>query len=712
MAVINPYEQKVLPQGQMNVQASPASFGAPVAQGLGEFADAMQKRLDEDDVTDAHVQAAKVRAQWQQNLNDMVNSTQPGDQTLAPRVMEGLQNQFDQMAPTFQTRAGQRAFATLSADMTSMFGQEAIAAQARLDGEFAKNQYGTLRDSLTGIAADDFTQAGSLIKQGIAAIDDPKGRFAKIPEAAREAFRNSLEEDIKFNAAHDFVRKNPIAALGGVPPELRTKLQEATSGTNGGTGTQPFQLQAAGLPPNLNAPVVKAYNQNDIWSRVQKLNAPSEFDQMFKDAGQMYNIDWRELKMRSVVESSLNPKADNGQAQGIMQFTPETAKSLGINALDPKSAIFGAAKLLSSYRQQAAGDMAKVDMMYYGGESGTQWGPNTRQYAANLAALRQSSGLGTAVDPQTFAPTPAMQVADAAGGVAPKFNVPFIDSLPGDKKFQLLTIAEHYRNMQDTQSERARVAAERAKKLTQDSVIEAYQKRIVMPNDMNGGATSEQEIYSDNRLSPDQQRDLGNFMLARERELATDATTRPHPAKFKELLNQLYASDDDPTKTFSTKNALTAYNNGEISYNEFKQIKQESAELNSGDGVGFRKQVQTARGIATNAFTRSTLGQAMPEAAAAAAYSFTTDLESKIEEYRKANKDPRSLITPGTADYMMSPERLQSYWNLNTGTGPVNNAANNTARQQAATLPTYKEYDNLKAGQSYTDPQGNVRVKR
>lgn len=84
----------------------------------------------------------------------------------------------------------------------------------------------------------------------------------------------------------------------------------------------------------------------------------SQYEQIFQEAGQQYNIDPRILMAVADAESGFRPEVVSGEvaspagAQGLMQFMPDTAKGLGIDPLDPQQAIYGAAQLLSNYMQQ------------------------------------------------------------------------------------------------------------------------------------------------------------------------------------------------------------------------------------------------------------------------------------------------------------------------------------------------------------------------
>jgi hypothetical protein len=74
---------------------------------------------------------------------------------------------------------------------------------------------------------------------------------------------------------------------------------------------------------------------------------------LFTQAANRHGVDASLLAAVASQESSFNSQAVSpAGAQGLMQFMPATAAGLGVNALDPTSAINGAAKYLSSLTEQ------------------------------------------------------------------------------------------------------------------------------------------------------------------------------------------------------------------------------------------------------------------------------------------------------------------------------------------------------------------------
>lgn len=74
---------------------------------------------------------------------------------------------------------------------------------------------------------------------------------------------------------------------------------------------------------------------------------------LFARAGARYGVDPSLLAAVASKESSFDASAVSpAGAQGLMQFMPATARGLGVNALDPTSAIDGAARYLTQLTKQ------------------------------------------------------------------------------------------------------------------------------------------------------------------------------------------------------------------------------------------------------------------------------------------------------------------------------------------------------------------------
>lgn len=713
MPKIEIYNDRMNPQGGMQeANATGRQFGADVGVALQNLNRSFQNAAEayvrgevEDDVTNVHTLMAEKRLEWFDKVNEMANSTQPGDDTLVPRVLDGIQKDFDDLSANVKTNAGKRTFAEMSSSMKSMFGQEAIAKQAHMNGEFAKNQWNVLSDNLGKLAAKDFNQVDSLVAQGHAAIDDPNGKFAKLPQATRDAFKYTLAEKVNYDAAMAYARQYPDSLLSPMKPEFRDALQKAAA----------FP-PTPGLPPDLKADTVKPYDKDRIASVSKVVDAASPYDKTFQAAAQLYNLDWRELKMRAVVESGLDPKAISRQnAGGIMQLTPETAQFLGVNRDDPTASIFGAAKLISQYRTQAGGDMSKVDMMYYGGASEKAWGKNTKQYAANLAAVRQVAGLGTGRAPESFAENPLVAASDAAGGKSPGIGPSFIQNLPLDKQMQVYTTAEHYQRAYDVKAERARVEEQRAKGVAQEAVMDGYFNRIINPNDTNGGPLDEITVANDPTLTVSQKEGVINTIARRTRELATKQENQAHPEMFKDLMKRIYADDLDPRKINGIDEVRDAYNKNNLSTTEFERLLSHVKNSRDPAASNFRKNVNNVLQLADRTLQQNPVLKGMDMAApgtmADVIYRFEWDLENQIAQLRKEGKDPGVLLdaSPNNPHYVLRPGRIQSFMSNSTTT--VRQSAANVVNTQAKTLPTYQDYDSLASGTAFTDPQGNVRVK-
>lgn len=395
-------DEFVQPGGDINAQASPVDFGAGIAQGIGalgaDVGHAAQQvaNVEEDQGRIwAATAVSQKELQLRQNLQTQVNSLDPNDPDYASKIagitsstqsaVSDAQNDLMQQAP------GKYARKFVSWHMASAglrLTDAAMQTQSQLNASYTTGlvQNGIKADSdLLAASPDNDTYQRLLSKQQQAI-----GGLSTISPILKQR----LIED----TAHTYAQVQVQSQLSRDPFGFLQSI-----GAQGGTTTSRGAVKGQ-VPtgvPNFGADTVAPYSAQHIQDIAAKAKAPSPYDPLFQEAGAKYNVSPLELKMRAAAESGLQPNASSGQANGIMQLAPATAKQLGVDANDPAQAIDGAARLLSQYGRLSAGDTSKVDEMYYGGAAGTAWGPNTKQYAANLGAVRAILGTQPdSADPQ------------------------------------------------------------------------------------------------------------------------------------------------------------------------------------------------------------------------------------------------------------------------------------------------------------------------
>jgi soluble lytic murein transglycosylase-like protein len=111
---------------------------------------------------------------------------------------------------------------------------------------------------------------------------------------------------------------------------------------------------------------------------------------VFSRAASRHGVDASVLAAVAQQESSFNASAVSpAGAQGLMQFMPATAQGLGVNPLDPASAIDGAAKYLSSLTKQFGSTDLALAAYNAGPGTVSRYGgippyPETQNYVRNV----------------------------------------------------------------------------------------------------------------------------------------------------------------------------------------------------------------------------------------------------------------------------------------------------------------------------------------
>lgn len=129
----------------------------------------------------------------------------------------------------------------------------------------------------------------------------------------------------------------------GSPIAIRRYLPETTTVTAGTTAASSVPTLTPALSP---ATVTGAVTGAAGLSGVPYAN-------LFTEAGAKHGVPAALLAAVAKTESAFNPAAVSpAGAQGLMQFMPATAQGMGVNPLNPASAIDGAARYLSAHLRE------------------------------------------------------------------------------------------------------------------------------------------------------------------------------------------------------------------------------------------------------------------------------------------------------------------------------------------------------------------------
>ena len=235
-------------------------------------------------------------------------------------------------------------------------------------------------------------------------------------------------------------------------------------------------------------------------------------------------------------------------------------------------------------------------------------------------------------------------------------KLPFLNNLSWEQQDHLINEDVRLSHMKMQMNAAAQTEAKKQSLAQQETVMDDYTKRIFDPK-AQGGPLTDAEVVNNKLLTSTQKQHIVNMRQAAAR---SDETTT-HDSTTRALLMDIHAPDDDPMKTYNMDAVNAAYKNGSINTSEYKFLRNEVDQLKDGSTNPFMKQVQSARSMAATALQRSVMGTMQPELAADAAYRFNMDLQAKIDQFRKDNKDPRALLDPTSKDYALKIERVMSF---------------------------------------------------
>lgn len=196
----------------------------------------------------------------------------------------------------------------------------------------------------------------------------PNAQPTKNP-SVQDIFRQGLQTINPFNL-------NPAEARNQFNQSVTTGLGNVVKGAgNFVTGAvdkirqffNPKEVAAADIPPTSTTTSGEKYKFVS--------GTPEQYKALIIQASKESGIPTDVLSGLLKQESNFNPNAKSPVgATGIAQFMPATARAEGVNPLDPKSAIPGAARYLKKQLDQFDGDMSKALAAYNAGAG------NVRKY--------------------------------------------------------------------------------------------------------------------------------------------------------------------------------------------------------------------------------------------------------------------------------------------------------------------------------------------
>lgn len=170
---------------------------------------------------------------------------------------------------------------------------------------------------------------------------------------------------------------------------------------------------------------------------------PSDYDGIFQKAADSHGVSYDLLRKLSFNESSFNPKAVSKTGpKGIMQFTRNTARAMGLNVTDgdddgrynPELAIDAGAKLLASLVNKYNGDELKAALAYNQGE-GPAGAPQLQAYDKGDFGSISEEGRNYMRKLLDVAKSPNSGALEAFGGITPKGKgIPAEDAFKGIAK--------------------------------------------------------------------------------------------------------------------------------------------------------------------------------------------------------------------------------------------------------------------------------------
>ena len=254
-----------------------------------------------------------------------------------------------------------------------------------------------------------------------------------------------------------------------------------------------------------------------------------------------------------------------------------------------------------------------------------------------------------------------------------------------------LDFADKIKRAQWEDQQHANETADRAQRLMREGIQNDLITQVL------SGKNVSAQVQADARLSPAERENVINFQHEHTRQLRENIENQPHPAEFRSLMSEVFDTARNNPNALSLDKAQEMYKAGKLNYHEYSEIDARIRSIDKPYERLYNNQIMTIeRGIRQ---MPDFAGD--PNGASQVINHIDMDAHMKVDEYRKAGKDPSPLFDPASKDYLFTPEKLSVY------VAPTQTVAEKANAARAGAQPGSTAPPPGTAGGFVTRPQGS-----
>ncbi len=248
------------------------------------------------------------------------------------------------------------------------------------------------------------------------------------------------------------------------------------------------------------------------------------------------------------------------------------------------------------------------------------------------------------------------------------------DPEKGLKKFSGPEYSKYISGAELRQLEQQAKAVERAQRVDENYKL---RNQELFKQEASNRATDEylQKLYSDD---PKDRASVSAAAAANDFRLTTTARkqmidiinreTKPETAAAvsnttaSDLISRIRAPEGDPSRISDLDPVYKAYTEGKLSKSDLKFVREEFTSMRTPEGAQLGgQQDEFIKGFKSSITHANSLLGKLDPSGDQKLYEFTRNIQQKVNEYRKAGKNPFDLFDPAKPDYMGSPAALAPY---------------------------------------------------